>query len=199
MKNPIVITLLFLSSALLVKAQDIKKAQPDSIIKIIPFGEGKHTDYLFTIGGKLQTAEDVKVRLLAYTPSAMEFQKAKNQVTWAYVASGGAVASSALAIIQFVHHSKENLDNMPTAGWVNGQPGFIYPPQHHSSLTGAYILTGVAAALMVTSFIHFIKAGKHGERAVKVYNLQYQRSGFISLKLFQLLRRSKKFVISNEV
>lgn len=51
MKNPIVITLLFLSCTLLVKAQDVKKTQPDSIIKIIPFGEGRHTDYLFTIGG----------------------------------------------------------------------------------------------------------------------------------------------------
>jgi len=174
MKNPIVITLLFLSCTLLVKAQDIKKAQPDSIIKIIPFGEGRHTDYLFTIGGKLQTAEDVKIRLLAYAPSAMEFQKAKNQVTWGFVASGGAVASSIVAIIQFIHHGKEDLDNMPTAGWVNGKPGFIYPTQHHSSLTGAYIFTGLATAFMITSFVHFVKAGKRGERAVKVYNLQYQ-------------------------
>ncbi|MBB6130240.1 hypothetical protein [Mucilaginibacter lappiensis] len=176
MKNPIVITLLFLSCTLLVKAQDVKKtqAQPDSIIKLIPFGEGRHTDYLFTIGGKLQTAEDVKIRLLAYAPSAMEFQKAKTQVTWGVVASGGAVASSIVAIIQFIHHGKDDLDNMPTAGLVNGKPGFIYPPQHHSSLTGAYILTGAAVALLVTSFVHFVKAGKYGNKAVKVYNLQYQ-------------------------
>lgn len=174
MKNPIVITLLFLFCTLLVKAQDVKKTQPDSIIKIIPFGEGRHTDYLFTIGGQLQTAEDVKIRLLAYAPSAMEFQKAKNQVTWGFVTSGGAVASSIAAIILFIHHGKEDLDNMPTAGWVNGKPGFIYPTQHHSSLTGSYIFTGMAMALMVTSFVHFVKAGKHGNRAIKVYNLQYQ-------------------------
>ncbi|WP_183560791.1 hypothetical protein [Mucilaginibacter sp. SP1R1] len=176
MKNPIIITLLFLFSTLFIKAQDIKKpqAQPDSVIKIIPFGDGRYSGYLYTIGGKLQTAEDVKIKLLAYAPSAMEFKKAKTYATWSFISMGGAAASIPAAIIEFAHHSKDNLNNMPTAGWVNGQPGFIYPPQHHSSLTGAYVFTGVATALLVAAFIHFSKASKHASRALKVYNLQFE-------------------------
>src|ERR1700733_10942865 len=101
MKKPLIITLLLISSTLLLKAQDNIKttAQPDSIIKLIPVGEGRHSSYLYTIGGKLQTREDVAIRLMAYAPSAVEDHAALNNITWTYVSfSGFAVTGLAAAI-----------------------------------------------------------------------------------------------------
>jgi hypothetical protein len=176
MKNPIVITLLLLLSAPLVKAQDIKRhqVQPDSIIKAIPFDYGDHTSYVYTIGGQMQTPKDIKMRLLAYAPSAAEYKSARTNVTWSFVSLGGSALASTGAILEFAHHAKVNLDNMPVAGWVNGKPGFVDPPQHRNSLAGAYILTGVATALIVSTFMHFARAAKHGNRAIKVYNERFQ-------------------------
>ncbi|WP_259067892.1 hypothetical protein HDF24_18600 [Mucilaginibacter sp. X4EP1] len=177
MKKSIIITILLSLSSLLIKAQDTlkSKAQPDSIIKVIPYGEGRHTGYLYTIGGKLETAEDVKIRLLAYAPSAGEYQKAKNEITWSYVSMGGAAISSGIAIAEFAHHARVNLSNSPTVAYVNGYPSFVYPsPLHETSLAGAYILTGVASALLVATFIHFARAAKHGDKALKLYNQRFE-------------------------
>src|SRR5580692_10543406 len=101
MKSPIVITLLLLFSALLVKAQNNPKSnpQPDSLIKVIPVGEGRHSSYLYTIGGKLQTREDVVIRLMAYAPSAEEYHAFKNNATWAYVSFGGTAITGLAAAI----------------------------------------------------------------------------------------------------
>ncbi|SHN24939.1 hypothetical protein [Mucilaginibacter sp. OK098] len=170
MKNLITITILLLSASLLTKAQDTTKvkAQPDSVIKMIPFGEGKHSSYLFTIGGKLQTPEDIKIRLLSYAPSAAEYSIAKNSATWGYISWAGFGASSIAAVIVFATHNKHTGE---TTGFVNGQPAFIY--QHHSQ-AGAYILTGVATAFLTSAIINLVKAGKHGNRALKLYNQRFE-------------------------
>lgn len=170
MKKLITITILLLSASLLTKAQDSTKikAQPDSIIKIIPFGEGKYTSYLYTIGGKLQTPEDVKIRLLSYAPSAAEFSIAKNNATWGYFSLGGFGASSLAAVIVFATHNKHAGE---TTGMVNGEPAFIY--QHHS-LTGAYILTGAATAFLTSAIINLAKAGKHSKNALRLYNQRFE-------------------------
>ena len=173
MKKPLIITTLLLST-LFAKAQNVTKAQPDSIIKVIPIEDGRHTSYVYTIGGKLQTPEDVKIRILAYAPSAAEYKSSKNELIWSYVSIGATVGFSTAASALFFHHSRVNMNNFPTAGFVNGQPGFIYPPQHHTSLTGAYIFTGAAAAFFIATFVHFAKAAKHGDKALKLYNQQYQ-------------------------
>ncbi len=81
MKKPIIITLFLLLSTLILRAQDSipsHHAQPDSVIKIVPFDVGSHTSYLYTIGGKIQTPEHVQIRILAYAPSAYEYHQAKN-------------------------------------------------------------------------------------------------------------------------
>jgi hypothetical protein len=170
MKKPFIITLLLISSTLLLKAQNNIKptAQPDSIIKIIPFGEGRYSSYLYTIGGKLQTREDVAIRLMAYAPSAVEYHAAVNNITWTYVSSAGFAASSIGAIIEYANN---NRNAGVTTGFVNGQPTFIY--QHHD-LTGAYILTGVATAFLVSSIINFSKAAFHSNRALKLYNQRFE-------------------------
>jgi len=170
MKKLIVITILLLFSSLLIKAQDTtkSKAQPDSIIKVIPFGEGKHSSYLYTIDGKLQTPDDVKIRLLSYAPSATEFAMAKNNATWCYISWGGFAASGIAAVIEYATHNK---DAGETTGFVNGQPAFIY--QHHS-LTGAYVFTGLATAFLVAEIVNLVKAGKHANRALKLYNQRFE-------------------------
>ena len=170
MKKPFIITLLLISSSLLLKAQDNIKptAQPDSIIKLIPVGEGRHSSYLYTIGGKLQTREDVAIRLMAYAPSAAEYHATVNNITWSYVSFSGFAVTGLIAGIEF---AKNNKMAGETTGFVNGQPAFIY--QHHS-LTGAYIFTGVATAFLVSSIIHLSKAAFHGNKAIKLYNQRFE-------------------------
>jgi hypothetical protein len=170
MKNPIVIAILMLLSTTLVKAQDAKSthAQPDSIIKIIPVEAGSNTAFLYTIGGKLQTRQDVAIRLMAYAPSAVEYHAAINNITWTYVSFSGCAITGLAAAIEF---AKNNKYAGETTGFVNGQPTFIY--QHHN-LTGAYILTTVASAFLVTSIVHFSKIAFHANKAIKLYNQRFE-------------------------
>jgi hypothetical protein len=170
MKNPIIITILLLLSSVLVKAQDVKKtvAQPDSIIKVITEADGRHTFYLYTIGGKMVTREDVAIRLMAYAPSAEEYHAYRNDVTWTYVSFAAAGVSSMAAIIDYAHNNR--LAGV-TVGNVNGESGFIY--QHHS-LAGAYVLTGLATAFLVSSFINLSRAAFHGHKALNVYNQRFE-------------------------
>ena len=170
MKKLLIITMVLLCASLLIKAQDTTKfkAQPDSVIKVIPFGEGRHSSYLYTIGGKLQTPDDIKVRLLSYAPSAAEFARAKNNATWCYISGGGFAASGIAAVIVFATHNK---NAGATTGFVNGQAAFIY--QHHS-LTGAYVLTGMATAFFVAEIVNLVKAGRHANKALKLYNQRFE-------------------------
>jgi hypothetical protein len=170
MKTLIIFTILLTGTCSFLKAQDTlkHKAQPDSIIKVIPFGEGRYGGYLYTIGGKLQTQEDVTIRLLAYTPSAMEFHAARNNATWVYASFAGFAATGLAAGVEFGKNSK-NVG--VTTAFVNGQPTFIY--QHHS-LTGAYVLTGAATAFLFSSFYNLARAAFHANRSIRLYNQQYQ-------------------------
>ena len=170
MKKLFIISTLLTFSALLSKAQDTQphKAQPDSIIKIIPIDEGRSEGYLYTIGGKLETAEDVKIRLLRYAPSAYEYHQAKNSVVWTVVSSTGFAITSIAAVVEYAHNNKMAGE---TTAIVNGTPEFIY--QHHS-LAGAYVLTGLATGFLVSTFINLAHVAKHGNKAIKLYNQQYQ-------------------------
>ncbi len=170
MKKLITLTILLAQTSFLLKAQDVikPKAQPDSIIKVIPFGEDRQAGYLYTIGGRLETREDVMIRLLAYTPSAFEYHAAKTNIIWTYVSFAGAGITGFAAGIEY---AKNNKNAGVTTGFVNGQPTFIY--QHHN-LTGAYVLTGAATAFLASSFINLFRAGFHINRAIVLYNQQYQ-------------------------
>src|ERR1035438_7221507 len=87
MKTKIILTALLLLSSFLLKAQQESKtqAQPDSIIKIIPLEAVDEVVYAYTIGGKLQTRKDVVIKLMAYSPSAEEYHKSKNDFTWTWI------------------------------------------------------------------------------------------------------------------
>jgi hypothetical protein len=169
MKKNLFVAFLLLFSSLFVKAQDKPfRPQPDSLIKIIPVGGGGETSFLYTIGGKLQTREDVEIRLMAYAPSAVELKIAKNNITWSYI-SGGAFAVSSIAAA--IEYAKNNIHAGETAGLVNGSPGFIY--QQHN-LTGAYIFTGLATGFLVATLINFTNVFKHGKKAIHLYNQRFE-------------------------
>jgi len=170
MKNPIIITVFLVLSSMLAKAQVNSKqqAKADSVIKIIPVGEGRHSSFLYTIGGQLATSDDVKLRLLAYAPSAPDISKAKSEITWAQVSGGMFLASSLAATFEFIHNNKLA---GASSGFVNGQAATIY--QHHS-LTGAYVLTGIATGFLIAGIVHLVNASHHTSKAVGIYNERFQ-------------------------
>jgi hypothetical protein len=168
MKNLTFITLLLLLSTIVAKAQEVKKAQPDSIIRVIPVGDPRHSSYLYTIGDKLRTSDEVAVKLMAYAPSAAEFHAAKSNATWVYVSFAGAAVSGLGAVIEFANNSKYA---GATTGVVNGQASFIY--QHHS-LTGAYVFTGIATAFLVSSIVNLSRVAFHSHKALQLYNQRFE-------------------------
>jgi ABC-type Fe3+-siderophore transport system permease subunit len=164
----LMLSAVFLSSVL--HAQNIPPShpQPDSIIRIIPAGAGEYTYLQYTIGGRLVNAEEVKERLAAYPPSAIEYTIVRHNITAAWITFGGFAVSSFAAVIDYAHNNKHAGE---TTGLVNGQPGFIY--QQHS-LTGAYILTGVAVACLTSAIVTFVTAKNHARKALKVYNQRFE-------------------------
>jgi ABC-type Fe3+-siderophore transport system permease subunit len=156
MKRSLFIIVLLLASSILVKAQVAQHAQPDSVIKLTPVTlVNGHKAYTYAIAGKIQTPQQVQVRLLAYAPSANEYHQAKNETTWAIVSTVGFALSSTAAIIGYVNDNKSRTT------------------EHHS-LTGAYIFTGVATAFFTTAVINLVEASHHKNKALKVYNQRYE-------------------------
>jgi hypothetical protein len=177
MKTKIILTALLLFSSFLLKAQQTSKlkAQPDSLIKIIPFMIGEYgatNDYryssLYTIGGKLVNKEDVTSRLLGYGPSAIEYKAATKNITLGYILYGGSFAAIAGSTFEFVKHSK-TATAQPT--FINGQPAFTYGSQNK---TGAYILAGIGVGLLVSAFMIITHAHSHLKKSVWAYNLRFQ-------------------------
>ena len=170
MKKPLFVLFILTSASLFCNAQDIRKPQPDSLIKTIPFGEGRHGGYLYTIGGKLQSPEEIQARLLSYTPSAIEFKSAKRDVPWVFAFMGAAAVASTGAIAEFYQNSKSPI---ATAAFVNGRPGFTYTYPDNNK-TGAYILTGAAFGFLSAAITTWVNAAIHGKKAFYLYNKQYE-------------------------
>jgi len=170
MKKSFIMIIGILFSCLMLKAQDTirRKAQPDSLIKIIPVSEGRHDGFLYTVNGQLQSPADIKMKLLSYQPSSIEYRAAKNNFQWALISLGGFTASGIVAFIEFKNSDKYN---GATTAFVNGQPEFVY--QHHDR-TAAYVLTGVAVGFLVAEIVTFVKAAKHGRKAIKLYNQRFE-------------------------
>jgi hypothetical protein len=151
-------------------AQYVKKPMPDSLIKVIPFGEGRHAGYLYTVGGKLQAPEDIQMRLLNYAPSAVEFKIAKREVPWSFAFLGASALTSTGAIIEFYKNSKPPI---ATAAFINGRPGFTYTYPNNNK-TGAYILTGAAIGFITATISTWINEAIHIRKSVYLYNQQYE-------------------------
>jgi hypothetical protein len=170
MKPLAFIAILSLFFSLTIHAQENLPAhpQPDSIIKIIPFGEGRHSGFLYTIGGRLVPFEDVKLRLISYAPSADEYYRTKTNLTWGIISFSASGLSMIAAVIEFANNNKHAGE---TTGFVNGQPAFIY--QQHN-LAGAYIFTGLATGFLTAAIITLVNAKKHGRKALRLYNKRFE-------------------------
>ena len=170
MKKHLLIALPAILLSLLTHAQNIPPShpQPDSIIRIIPAGAGRDTYLLYTIGGRLVTVDEVKERLAGYPPSAEEYTIIRHNITAAWITFAGCAVSSFAAVLEYAHNNKQAGE---TTGFVNGQPTFIY--QQHS-LTGAYILTGVAVGFLASTIVTFVTAKNHAKKALQVYNQRFE-------------------------
>jgi hypothetical protein len=171
MKKQSLILFILLFASVLCHAQETKRAQPDSIIKIIPL-EGRHDGYLYTIGGKLYTRQEVVYRLLSYAPSATEFNKAKNDLTWAYVSFIGGGLSAGGAILAFAHDNKLNGSSSAITG--SGTNATITTYYVHHDKTAAYVLTGASVALLTTAIIEAVNGSAHVNKALSLYNFQFE-------------------------
>ncbi len=168
--TPLVFTLsaVLFSCALHAQNMPPPHPQPDSVIRIIPTGEGRDTYNLYTIGGRLVTAGEVKEKLAGYPPSAGEYSIARHNLTAARITLAGTILASTGAVFAFADNVK---DAGAKSAIVNGQATIIY--QHHN-LAGAYILTGVAVGLLTTSIITFVTASHHSRQALRVYNHRFE-------------------------
>ncbi|WP_461464030.1 hypothetical protein [Mucilaginibacter sp.] len=128
-------------------------AKADSIIKKAPTEIIGHTAYDYSINGKMQTSENIKARLYAYAPSKVELLKSSKETSWLGVSIMGFGISGVGATLEFIDK--------------NGSAT-------HYSLSGAYVLSGVATAFVFSTIFHSIKAKKHANKAFAAYNQQYQ-------------------------
>jgi hypothetical protein len=166
MKKPIIFTVLFLLSSVLVYAQGNTTTKPDSTIKIIP--DGRH--FLYTVGGKLVSPSEVRDMILNYPPAAAEYRLARTNATWTISLFTASAVSGLVAAVEYGHHGLTTQPNGTT--FVNGQPTFTYGQP--SSLTGAHILTGAAIGMLVPAIITWISANNHGNKAFSLFNSHYQ-------------------------
>ncbi len=165
MKTQIIIAALSIFSPFLLKAQQSAKstAQPDSIIAFIPIQIGSDVGdvgYEYTIGGKLHTRKDVVIKLMAYAPSDVDYQKSKNDMTWSYISAGAFAVSSYAAIINFANRGREEVETM---GAINN---------HGNS--GAFVFTGIATAFAASAIINWVQGLSHFRKSIKVYNQHFE-------------------------
>jgi len=170
MKKLLIIITLFLVSSFIAKAQDAVKAgaQPDSIIKRAIYSSGRHTGYSYTIGGKIQSPQDIRMRLLSYEPSAIELKAAEKNMKWSFISLTGVGAFGIAALVEFKVNNKYVGQ---TTQVVDGQTQITY--QKHSQTAG-YVLTGIAGGFLVAEIATLINAGKHSKKAFKVYNQRFE-------------------------
>jgi hypothetical protein len=170
MKKILVIIVLSMLSSLISKAQDTikRKVQPDSIIKIAPYSSGRRAGYLYTVGGKIQSSADIRLKLLSYQPSAIEVKAAEKNMHWSFISLGGVGVAGIAALVEFKNNNKYIGQ---TTQIVDGQSQVVY--QKHNQ-TAAYILTGVAGGFLIAEVATLINAGKHTKKSFKLYNQRFE-------------------------
>jgi len=161
-----VITTFLIMASFVALAQDKPNTntKADSIIKWIPAKIVGHAQYDYTINGKMQTSEDVKARLYAYAPSKVELLKSSREASLYGLSVIGFALSGAGATLEFIDKS---------GGSINAANGQETSTSHHS-LTGGYVLSGVATALVFSAIFHGLSAKRHAHRALALYNQQYE-------------------------
>jgi hypothetical protein len=178
MKKQFLISFFLLFTVELTHAQEAKHAQPDSVIKIIPL-EGRHDGYLYTIGGKLYTRQEVVNRLLSYSPSATEFNAGKKDLTWCYVSFTASGLAGLGAVLAFAHDNKLNgsysyfTGSSPNPVGPSTPTGIATYYPHHDK-TAAYVLTGASVGLLVTAIIEAANGSKHVNNSLSIYNMRFE-------------------------
>src|SRR5471030_319690 len=140
-------------------SQQIRKSQPDSIIKVVPDVEGRH--FFYTVGGQVQSPDDIRMRLLSYDPSAVEYRAAKTNLIWGISLSSASGIASVAAVAAFGSSNRLN------GATLNGTQ--IVYAQH--SQTGAYILTGAAVGMLTAAIITFVNGSRHMKKSFWLYNM----------------------------
>ena len=182
MKKQLTILFLLVSAALVCQAQGGRNPQPDSLIKIVPIVRGVYGVYgdynvpygysqafIYTIGGKPVSSQEVASRLLNYGPSAAEYNAAQRNLNTGYILYGGAAVASIGAVVAYVDGTK-SVPITITNQYGNSVTGSTY--QHNT--TGAVILTGVALGLATAALITILNVPKHRQKSVWLYNLRFQ-------------------------
>jgi hypothetical protein len=168
MKKLLIVIVLSVFSSLIIKAQDTQKPQPDSLIKRALYSTGRRAGYLYTVGGKIQSQEEIKMRLLSYQPSALELRAAEKNMRWSFISLGGVAVAGTAALIEFGHNNRYIGQ---TTQVVDGQTQVTYIKHNQ---TTAYVLTGIAGGFLVAEIATLINAGKHSKKTFKLYNQRFE-------------------------
>ena len=143
-------------------SQQIRKSQPDSIIKLVPDAYGRH--FFYTVGGRVQSPDDIRMLLLSYDPSAVEYRAAKTNFVWGIGLSTASGIAGIASVAAFASSNRLN------GSYLNGTQ--IVYAQH--SQTGAYILTGAAVGLITAAIITWVNGNRHMKKSFWLYNMRFQ-------------------------
>ena len=170
MNKCLIIIIISVFSSFIVKAQDAPKpkAQPDSVIKLATFTSGRRAGYTYTIDGKIQSPEDIRMKLLSYPPSAIELNAAKRNMQVSFISLCGVGVSGIAALIEY---NANNKYIGQTTTVVDGQSQVSYIKHNE---TAAYVLTGIAGGFLIAEITTLIKASSHRKKAFRLYNQRFE-------------------------
>lgn len=163
MKTKLSLLFLLMLSCSVAFSQEIRKSQPDSLIKLVPDAWGRH--FFYTVGGQVQSPYDIRMRLLSYDPSAVEYRAGRKDLIWGIsLSSASGIAGFAAAVI-FANNSV-NSTKLDPSGY-----GFIHT---HPNQTAGYILTGAAVGMLTVGIIDLVKGSGHLKKSFWLYNMRFQ-------------------------
>ena len=170
MSKHLIIIILLISAFVTVKAQDTVKrsARPDSVIRLAPYVTGKRSGYLYSVGGKIYSADEIRMKLLSYPPSANELNAAKSNMRLSLISACGVGVSGIAALAEYKANNKYIGQ---TTTIVNGQSQVSYIKHNE---TAAYVLTGLAGGFLIAEITTLIKASSHHKKAFRLYNQRYE-------------------------
>lgn len=163
MKTKLSLLFLFVFTCSVGFSQEVRKSQPDSLIKLVSDAWGRH--FFYTVGSQVQSPYDIRMRLLSYDPSAVEYRAGRKDLTWGMgLASASGIAGFAGGVI-FISNSV-NSTKLDPSGY-----GFIHT---HPNQTAGYILTGTAVVMLTVAIIDLVKGSGHLKKSFWLYNVRFQ-------------------------
>lgn len=163
MKTKLLLLFLVLLTSFVAFSQEIRTSQPDSLIKIVPDAWGRH--FFYTVDGEVQSPYDIRMRLLSYDPSAVEYKAGRKDIAWGIGLSSASGIAGFVGGTLFINNSI-NSTKLDPSGY-----GFIHtrPDQ-----TAAYLLTGAAVGMLTVAIIDLVKGSAHLKKSFWLYNIRFQ-------------------------